>query len=199
MEKSNNDRPYLIVLDPGHGGEDPGAVNAGLKIKEADVNLEVARILERHVLDGDFLFRPLLTRTGDVLVSLQARCDISNRMKPDAFVSIHCNAAENKRAEGFEVWTSKGNTPADSLATELYWALQGAMPDVHGRSDYDDGDADKEKGFFVLRHTAAPAALLELDFISNDERATWLIQRSSQEKIAQELADAIEFWLEGGK
>jgi N-acetylmuramoyl-L-alanine amidase len=199
MESS---RPYLIVLDPGHGGEDPGAVgviHGGVEIRESDVNLDVARILERHVLDGDFLFRPLLTRTGDVRVSLQARCDISNRMKPDAFVSIHCNAAENKRAEGFEVWTSLGQTVADSLATELYWALQGAMPDVHGRSDYDDGDVDKEKSFFVLRHTTAPAVLLELDFLSNDARAEWLVQRSNQEKIVKEIADAIEFWLEGGK
>lgn len=194
-----NSRPYLIVFDPGHGGEDPGAVNDALHIKEADVNLQVARIIERHVLDGDFLFRPLLTRTGDVLVSLQARCDISNRMSPDAFISIHCNAAENKRAAGFEVWTSLGKTIADSLATELYWALQTAMPEVHGRSDFDDEDVDKEKNFYVLRHTIAPAVLLELDFISNDERAEWLIQRTSQEKIAQEIAEAIEFWLEGGK
>jgi N-acetylmuramoyl-L-alanine amidase len=199
MAKSNNDRPYLVVLDPGHGGADPGAVNDVVKIHEADVNLQVAKLLERHVLDGDYLFRPLLTRTGDVLVSLQARCDISNRMSPDAFISIHCNAAENKRAEGFEVWTSKGKTAADSLATELYWALQTAMPDVHGRSDYDDGDVDKEKDFFVLRHTAAPAALVELDFLSNDARAAWLIQRSNQEKVVKELAAAIEFWLEGGK
>lgn len=194
-----NSRPYLIVLDPGHGGADPGAVNEGLKIHEADVNLQIARMLERHALDGDFLFRPLLTRTGDQLVSLQARCDLSNRMNPDAFVSLHCNAAENKRAEGFEVWTTKGQTLADSLATELYWALQGAMPDLHGRSDLDDGDVDKERQFYVLRHTTAPAVLLELDFISNDERAAWLVQRSNQETLAKELADAIEFWLEGGK
>lgn len=73
------------------------------------------------------------------------------------------------------------------------------MPDLHGRSDLDDGDVDKERQFYVLRHTTAPAVLLELDFISNDERAAWLVQRSNQETLAKELADAIEFWLEGGK
>jgi len=194
---AKNDRPYLIVVDAGHGGHDPGAVNGSYK--EAAINLEFAQLLERHVLDGDYLFRVHLARRGDEFLTLQARCDVSNKMAPDAFISIHCNSAENKEAEGFEVWTSRGNTIADSLATELYWAMMNAMPGLHGRSDLDDGDPDKEKDFYVLRHTKAPAALIELDFISNDLRAAWLTDRQNQETIAKELAAAIEFWLEGGK
>ena len=195
---AKNERPYLVIIDPGHGGGDPGAVNDVVKLKESDINLQVALLLERHVLDGDYLFRPYLTHRGAGM-SLEGRCNLANGMKPDAFVSIHVNSAENKEARGYEVWTSKGQTSADSLATEIFWALQTSMPQEHGRSDYDDGDVDKEKNFYVLRHTEAPAVLIELDFISNDERAEWLAHRANQEVLVREIAQSIEFWLEGGK
>jgi len=196
----SKDRPYLVVIDPGHGGKDLGAVNAGKNLRESDINLLFARALELEVAGGDYLFRVRSTRDADMFVSLPDRCAFSNRFVTDAFVSLHCNAADNKAAKGFEVWTTRGKTASDRLSDEIFWSLSGAFPDgVPGRPDFSDNDFDKESGFYVLKNTIAPAVLVELDFITNDQRADWLSKPTSHARIAAALADALEYWLEGGK
>ena len=197
MPKDDSDvRPYLIMIDPGHGGKDPGAVNKEMKAQEKDVNLALALIIKEIVETGDFLYRVALTRSDDSFVSLEQRCAMANGDRAAAFVSIHCNAAENKSARGYEVWTSPGNTRGDMLATELGIGLGIAMPYSEGRFDFDDGDLDKEANFYVLRHTKMPAALVEVEFISNDDCAVFLKNDANLRNVALELADAIELYLE---
>ena len=197
MPKDDSDvRPSLIVIDPGHGGTDPGAVNEKMKAQEKDVNLALALIIKEIVETGDFLYRVALTRSNDSFVSLEDRCRIANEIRAHAFVSLHCNAAENKSARGYEVWTSKGQTQGDILATELGIALGVAMPYSEGRLDYDDGDLDKEANFYVLRHTKMPAALVEVEFISNDDCAVFLKNEANLRQIAVEMTDSIEVYLE---
>ena len=91
-------KKLTIVLDPGHGGTDPGAVNG--RYKEAEAALGIAnKIADKLKAKGH---RVVLTRTKDQALLLQQRCDISNAAKADAFISIHCNSAENKDASGIE-------------------------------------------------------------------------------------------------
>ncbi len=88
-----------IVIDPGHGGKDPGAVYNGLK--EKDIVLEISKYLYEY-LKADPDLNIHLTRNKDVFIPLEERTAIANKLKADIFVSIHANAAKNKAATGLE-------------------------------------------------------------------------------------------------
>lgn len=99
----------LIILDPGHGGKDPGAVGK-LGTKEKDLNLNIARRLQKKLERAGY--RVLLTREDDRFLSLSERTSFANRMRASLFISIHCNASrDNPRAIGFETYfLSEGRT-----------------------------------------------------------------------------------------
>lgn len=93
----------LIVIDPGHGGIDPGAVGKG-GLYEKDVNLEISLILKKLIEDS-LKIKVLLTRERDVYLSLRSRTNFANRQNADLFISIHCNASpKNRNARGFETY-----------------------------------------------------------------------------------------------
>jgi N-acetylmuramoyl-L-alanine amidase len=177
-----------ILLDVGHGGPDSGAVSG--TVKESALNLALARMLGAS-LQGLGHAVVLTRNTDDMLekLSLGARTDMSNLMKPDLFVSIHCNA-DGPTATGFEVWTSPGNTAADPYATAIYGALAETTGLV-GRADKSDGDPDKESRFWVLVHTNAPAVLIEFGFLSNAHDRHLLLDELWRAKVCARLALAI--------
>lgn len=106
----------IIVIDPGHGGTDSGAIGIN-GIKEKDVVLKIAAEVLRL---NKVMFKDSLeiysTRYTDTLISLGDRSKLANALKADVFVSIHCNRAILKEAQGFEVYTKKGNGQAAHLA-----------------------------------------------------------------------------------
>lgn len=79
-----------VVIDPGHGGHDAGAL--GVTAREKDINLAVAKRLERLIREGMPEAKVVMTRSTDEFISLQGRCDIANRAKGDLFISIHTNS-----------------------------------------------------------------------------------------------------------
>lgn len=89
-----------IVIDPGHGGKDPGAINNG--IKEKDFNLDVAKHLARVLKSAGYTVH--LTRSNDKFVGLYERTDIARKYDADLFISLHANSSKNKNAEGFETY-----------------------------------------------------------------------------------------------
>jgi N-acetylmuramoyl-L-alanine amidase len=180
-----------LVIDPGHGGSDPGAIGpAGTR--EKDITLAVSgRLGALLVGQGHEI---VLTRDGDTFVSLAARADVANSRKADAFISIHCNAAVSRAAHGFEVWTSRGQTRADALSSRISTAWSLEFPFMTIRADWSDGDADKESGFAVLRKTSMPAALLELQFISHPEWEKWLNDKINQDRMAAAIAAGVGAW-----
>lgn len=101
-----------IFIDPGHGGKDPGAVGP-TGLLEKDVALSVARRLHGFLVDAGHA--AALSRGTDEFLELAERARRCNLWGAHALVSIHCNAATNPNAEGFEVWTTRGVTPADRL------------------------------------------------------------------------------------
>lgn len=189
--KSSESRS-LVVVDPGHGGSDPGAVNPATGRRESDINLRLAEIF-REVSAGA-AFDIVSLRMTDTLVTLEDRVRLANQLDPEAFISFHCNAAENPDAHGFEVWTSPGQTDADGLATLLYTALDETLPTI-GRQCLDDGDPDKEANFYVLRKTASPAVLIEFGFISNPDEEKWLADPKIQKLAATAVRVALDLWL----
>ncbi|MBM3328008.1 MAG: N-acetylmuramoyl-L-alanine amidase [Calditrichaeota bacterium] len=91
----------VVVIDPGHGGKDPGAIGSGgLKEKEIclDVGLRLAKVLREKGI------RTILTRETDIFIPLAERTRIANRSGGKLFVSLHCNAAKNKKAGGMETY-----------------------------------------------------------------------------------------------
>jgi len=108
----------LIVIDPGHGGEDPGAVGK-YGTKEKDINLKIALLVKQKLLEEGF--NVLLTREEDVFIPLVKRTEFANKNNADLFISIHCNAAEKPTGTGygFEIYfLSEKATDADAVATE---------------------------------------------------------------------------------
>jgi N-acetylmuramoyl-L-alanine amidase len=90
-----------IVIDPGHGGFDPGAVNKRLGLREKEITLQVALKLKRYIEENSDI-KVFLTRTGDYYVTLSDRTVTANQYHADLFLSIHCNSHENASAQGFE-------------------------------------------------------------------------------------------------
>ena len=188
-------------IDPGHAGgnTDPGACNAVTGLQEADVALIVSKLVANYLDAAGNLVR--LTRTEKEQPEtddLGYRAAISNEWPADIFVSIHCNAA-SVGAKGYEVWTSPGQTEGDALATCIFNQIAGEFPDRIGRADYSDGDPDKESRFYVLTQTDAPACLVEMAFITNDEEAALLANPTWQNRYARAIARGITDYLQGAK
>lgn len=95
-----------IIIDPGHGGKDPGAVGRR-RLKEKDVVLDIARKLKRN-LDRDGRLKVYLTRTRDQFIPLRKRSSFANRKKGDLFISIHANATYSRKVRGFETYYLSG-------------------------------------------------------------------------------------------
>ncbi|WP_344798829.1 N-acetylmuramoyl-L-alanine amidase [Litoribacillus peritrichatus] len=95
-------RDILVMIDAGHGGEDPGAIGPG-RLREKDVVLSIAKELQKQ-LNATKGFKAKLTRTGDYYISLRGRTRIARKEKADLFVSIHADAFHKKSARGASVW-----------------------------------------------------------------------------------------------
>lgn len=173
-----------IVVDSGHGGKDPGAVNNNLNYKEAHAALEIAEWVQELLVEKGNQVK--LTRTTDAYVTLTERCNISNAYKPNAFVSIHLNSATNKKANGIETlrYTKVGNT-TKTLATNVQNALIKA-------TGWTNRGVKERENLTVLKKTVAPAILVEVGFISNDEEAKLLFNCRWQYKIAKAIVEGLE-------
>ena len=183
-----------VVIDPGHAGRniDPGAVNGTTGLQEADVALVISRLVKKYLLAVGYEVK--LTRTEWEQAEtddLSYRTALANDWGADIFISLHCNSAANESAEGYEVWISPGQTEGDRLATRIYGQIDAEFPDRVGRTDYSDGDPDKESRFYVLVHTDAPACLVEMAFISNDAEAALLADTAWQDRYARAIARGV--------
>lgn len=192
-----------IVIDPGHGVPDGGAV--GPKgTHEADVTLSVAHALAKELAARGHIAS--LTRSGqrrtfrdDRMADLRSRPAFANRIGADCFVSLHCNGAANPAAQGFEIYTTRGRDRSDPLATAIFEAWSRVFPRQRKRADTSDGDPDKESDFVVLRDCRVPAVLVEMGFISNPSEEMFLWDAGNQAKMAAAIADGVEAWKKGRK
>lgn len=186
---TTNTKKPIIVIDPGHGGTDSGAVSGDKKVYEKNINLAVA-LKVRDLLKDKFDI--VMTRETDKFVSLENRIVIANKTDAIFYLSIHTNSATSPSAKGFEVWTSKGLTKSDYVATSIFNEWVKLFPDGVTRSDKSDSDPDKEANFYVIYKTKMPAALVELDFICNPSVVKKLIDVENQNKMATALSNGIK-------
>ncbi len=104
VEGSRDEGRPLVVIDAGHGGHDPGAVNGANGSREKDVTLRIARALRDELVAGGRV-RVALTRSSDRFLALQERYDIARRLGANLFISIHADAAPNDKARGASIYT----------------------------------------------------------------------------------------------
>jgi N-acetylmuramoyl-L-alanine amidase len=211
-----------IVIDPGHGGHDPGAL--GSKINESEIVLDVALRLEK-LLQNERNFDVVLTRRTDVFIPLEERTAIANREHADLFLSIHVNSSRNKQAHGIETYhlNFASNPEAEAVAArENAGAAQtmNHLPEIvkaialNNKLDESRDFAHmvqesmvgrlkaqnaamkdlgvKQAPFVVLIGAGMPSVLAEIAFISNSNEATLLKTGAYREKIAEALFDAVK-------
>ncbi len=160
-----------ICLDPGHGGSDPGAVGNGLQ--EKTINLDIAnRAKSLFQQDGATV---ISTRTSDVYVSLQGRCDIANNNGAHRFISSHCNAGGGVGTETF--CHPYGSSSSYDLRNKINPELVAHM------GTYNRGV--KTADFYVLRNTSMPAILTEVAFIDNAGDAAKLASANYRQEAAR--------------
>lgn len=150
-----------IMIDPGHGGSETGAVNK--TTTEKAINLEVASLLKQLLETKGFVVG--MTRFSDTAVSLAERCNVSNLWKSDLFVSIHHNAADGL-AKGYEIYHCTGSDAGTRLA-ELISAefIKKQSKRFCGSGLY---AGSKPGNYYVLENTNCPAALTEYLFMDSE-------------------------------
>jgi N-acetylmuramoyl-L-alanine amidase len=177
----------VVVIDPGHGGRDPGAVGiGGLQEKQVifPMSLRVAELLEQQ---GVVV---VMTRRDDITLDLQARVDIANRSGGNIFVSIHANAISMSRPEVNGVETYFSSERGRRLAA----TIQSNMLAATGMRDR----GVKQARFYVIRHTNMPAALVEVGFVTGAEDAPRLADPAWRETAAQAIARGILQYIQQG-
>lgn len=169
-----------IVIDPGHGGDDPGAVVTFSEKHEADHTLTTALLLKKEL--EDLGATVILTRESDKSVSLENRAQLSNREKANAFISLHFDSGPNSNASGttgyYFTSTSEnlGQTVNKYIARNLTLKNQGT----------------KFQNFLVLRENKQPSILLELGYLNNPDDNKLIESTEYQENIAKSIASALK-------
>jgi len=195
----NEKEKVNVVIDPGHGGSDPGAVNSQTGLQEADVVLRIAHAL-KAIMDTHPEFEVSLTREKDKAVSLKARTDLANELDAP-LVSIHCNAAPSAGAHGVETWCFAETNPdgSESAGHRLARAIQKEIValGLHDRGVKAIYDRQAGKYIFrklwILRKSRRPAVIVECGFISNAKDAAKLGDDHSgfKERVAVALFTGI--------
>ena len=198
---ANSFRIAAIIIDPGHGGKDPGAVrNEAPKLQEKDIALSVSKKLSALLTAAYPGKKILMTRAGDTFPSLEDRVNIANTVplrdnEAIIYISIHVNASLNKSARGYEVWYLPPETKRELLNREklaenaevvhiLNDMLQAEYISestrmgrfILNRLEKSLGNRTPSRGlkaenWYVVKNARMPAILVELGFISNNEDA----------------------------
>lgn len=214
-----------IVIDPGHGGKDPGAMAFGLK--EKDIVLKISRKIA-NILKTNNRYEVILTRNKDIFIPLEERTAVANRTKSDLFISIHVNAHSDQASGGIETYFLNLATDASAMrvaalenatSTHSIGELQDILSSLMKNAKVDEssrlarfvqtnlvsgfGRANKlrdlgvkQAPFYVLIGAEMPAILAEIAFITNPSEAKLLQNEQYLDNIAEQLAAGIAAYVE---
>jgi N-acetylmuramoyl-L-alanine amidase len=192
----------LVVIDPGHGGQDSGTMKAGMVEKE--LTLDVAHRVERILQQRDLAV--LLTRTDDTYVPLEGRVSIANDQPACVFVSIHFDEAKRAAATGIETYYAARQVSIPARVASWLPFLQPAASDstiaesqslaafiqealVAHTQALNRGTRAQQ--FFVLTNVRHPAVLVEGGFLTNKEEVSKLGNVDYREQIAAAIGDGV--------
>jgi N-acetylmuramoyl-L-alanine amidase len=171
-----------IVIDPGHGGKDSGAVGFGLK--EKDVVLDIAKRMNHYF--GQYDVTVSLTRWDDRFLELSERAAFANKRKCDFFISLHNNSA-SASAHGFESFIHPN---AGTVSQQYQHTIHAHVMRYLSRHQIHDR-GKKRANFAVVRETSMPALLLENLFISNERENKLLRDAAFLDGLAQSIVEGI--------
>jgi N-acetylmuramoyl-L-alanine amidase len=208
-----------IMIDPGHGGKDPGAQGLG-GLVEKNVNLRFARILGKMLEDHGF--QVLYTRTKDVFIPLEERTAMANAKKADLFVSLHCNAHGDAKSSGLEIYSlnlastedavrvaARENAVSAKTISDLQLILTDLMLNTKMKESRDLAKTVQDKAlgsvsrwktrdrgtheapFYVLMGARMPAVLVEMGYITNPDDAKRLSSDKYLEALAQGMVSGL--------
>ena len=212
---------YIIVVDAGHGGKDPGATAVTGK-KEKDITLAAALQL-KEMLEADGRYEVRLTRETDTFIELEDRVTLARNWGANLFISLHADAAANSQVSGASVYTisARGESRIDKEASKNDWeipledgtskSITGILKDLVKRETRTHSgefaefllpelqqagpvlrDTHKNAGFYVLLAPDVPAVLLELGFLTNRDDADRLQSRNGRHKSMQAVKRGID-------
>lgn len=167
-----------VVIDAGHGGTDYGAIRNG--INEKDITLDISKRVQAGLEKKGY--NVAMTRTDDTYVSLQDRVEFSEIFNPDIFVSIHVNSSNSESPYGIETHYYKDNSL--TLAKYIHASM---LNNINSK----DRGLFKSK-FYVINHTTAPAILVEIGFISNQNERAQLVTESRKNATAKAIIEGID-------
>ena len=182
----------IIVLDSGHGGEDPGKIGVN-QAKEKDVNLKIAKkTKERLEKKG---WKVVMTREKDVMLGdpaagnkkihdMKARVERINKTMPQAAVSIHQNSYQDAQIHGAQVFYYSHSEEGKRMAEVMQKALLKADEENTRKAKANDT-------YYLLKRTEVPTIIVECGFLSNPEEAAKLVSPKYQEKLAEAIAEGI--------
>lgn len=171
----------IIVIDPGHGGqENTGVVGEG-GLKEKDITLDIAKRLRRNLLElGSLVYT---TREDDIYVSLKKRSDISNRLRPDFFFSLHMNSFGNSSISGVEVYHYRGDKEGEIIANSIIEKISSNLNIINR--------GVKTADFYLLKEVKTSSIHIELGYMTNPEEEKRFAHESFREEIARAISEGI--------
>tara|TARA_R100001460_G_scaffold15302_4_gene33789 strand:- start:7844 stop:8530 length:687 start_codon:yes stop_codon:yes gene_type:complete len=199
IKPHRSESKYLWILDNGHGGVIDGVYQTSGKrspvwpdgevLYEGEFNRAIVNRIVDMCKSNNIDCVNLIDTQEDV--PLKERPKMANKLaksseKPCIYVSVHANGFTDESANGWEVFTSPGQTKSDSIATVLYEKAKAEFPERRMRPSMGDGDPDKESKFTVLMDTSMPAILSENFFMTNSKEChEILMSESGRDRVAK--------------
>ena len=177
-------RNYTVVIDPGHGGSDPGSIGYKTKIHEDELNLKMSKIL-KHKLENAGINVVMTRETDESLAKgqgkgfkkrdMELRKELIKKVRPNMVISLHQNSFTNHKLRGAQVFYDKTSDISKQIAE--YIQEQFLIGLEHSNKSTSPGD------YFMLKCTTAPSVIVECGFLSNEEDEKLLQTDEYQEKI----------------
>ncbi len=188
VDNPGNVYEHIVVLDPGHGGKDPGAKSKG--VNESDLNLKILYECAKEYFDSpDSNVKAYWTRTDDTFISLQDRAAYAKSVGADIFISLHMNSSTSSTAKGTEVYYSTvNNTPSPEGITSYNLAAACISRIVANLGMSRRGI--KSANYYVIKNNTVPAVLIELGFITNNSDFNTITSAQAQQAAAKSIFDA---------
>lgn len=187
-----------ILLDPGHGGIDPGKVSV-TGTNEKEINLEIAKKVEKLLTDHGY--EVIMTREDDnglykdsdtnkKAADMKKRCLMAEENNADILVSIHQNSYQSEGVKGAQVFYYSNSEEGKKLAKAIQKGFKEILDTGNGR------EAKANDSYYILLNVKCPAVIAECGFLSNYEEAQLLEKEKYQEKVAEAIVSGVDDYFE---
>ena len=194
---TDNIKKKIRVIDPGHGGKDPGAINKTYNIFEKDIVLSVCKEIKKY-LERMNRYEIIMTRENDMYMSVNKKGEVPNTVNADFMFSLHCDAVDDTSVTGHsDLYYMKTDSKTNKIIYESKTSKSIAEYINKEFSNYfpnRKNNGIKGRNLAVLRIPKCPAVLSEIDFISNNDTCKYFLSDGDiQDKLGYMYANAIDY------